>query len=61
MLTSGQTDIAEANALSHDDEILDIYSNSWGPSDAGYIVNGPGPMASMTLEQGVLQVYSLLL
>ena len=51
LISAGQTDIAEARALSHEDDIIQIYSNSWGPSDLGFIVQGPDVMSSMTFEQ----------
>lgn len=43
-------------ALSHLNVIIDIYSNSWGPSDNGNIVDGPGRLTQMALEQAVRQV-----
>ena len=50
-------DMAEARALSHDDDIIDIYSNSWGPPDFGFYVLGPGTMAERTFMEGVRKVY----
>ena len=51
LISAGQTDIAGARALSHEDDIIQIYSNSWGPFDFGYIVDGPDILASRTFEQ----------
>ena len=53
------TDIQEAMALSHLNVIIDIYSNSWGPSDNGNIVDGPGRLTQMALEQAVRQVSNI--
>ena len=35
---------------------VDVYSASWGPSDNGKTVEGPGKMASMALEKGIKEV-----
>ena len=43
-------------ALSHLNVIIDIYSNSWGPSDNGNIVDGPGRLTQMALEQAAREV-----
>lgn len=50
------TDIQEAMALSHLNVIIDIYSNSWGPSDNGNIVDGPGRLTQMALQQAAREV-----
>ena len=39
---TGITDIQVANALSHLNNDIHIYSNSWGPTDDGMTVQGPG-------------------
>ena len=57
LLGAGQTDMAEARALSHDNDIIDIYSNSWGPPDFGFVAWGPGRMAERTFMEGVCKVY----
>ena len=49
-------DIAEGGALSHNNDIIDIYSNSWGPIDTGYLANAPELLARMALEMGVKEV-----
>lgn len=48
-------DAGEANALNHQTNVIDIYSNSWGPSDSSFNLEGPGPLAQQALEQGILQ------
>ena len=50
------SDLQIADALGHNDSYISIYSNSWGPLDFGFTVEGPGLMTSMTLENGVLSV-----
>ena len=50
------TDLQEAMALSHQSEVIQIYSNSWGPPDYGGRVDGPGPLVQQVFEAGVQQV-----
>lgn len=50
VIPEGQTDINDAKALSYKNNVIDIYSNSWGPPDGGYFVDGPGPLAKLALE-----------
>lgn len=45
-----------ATALSYKREITDIYSNSWGPSDSGSFVGGPGTLTERVLRDGALEV-----
>jgi len=49
------TDATESLALLHKIEVIDIYSNSWGPGDMGWEVEGPGFLTSRTLELGIKQ------
>ena len=46
------TDETEANALSFKRNMIDVYSNSWGPGDMGFEVEGPGPKLKKVLEKG---------
>ncbi|KAL5493438.1 hypothetical protein EMCRGX_G014620 [Ephydatia muelleri] len=46
----GATDIQEANALSHLNNDIHIYSNSWGPTDDGMTVQGPGTVLQMAFQ-----------
>ena len=32
--------------------MIDVYSNSWGPGDMGFEVEGPGPKLKKVLENG---------
>ena len=50
------TDAQEANALGYRDYQIDVYSNSWGPSDSGFIVDGPDSLVQNTLITGVTEV-----
>ena len=49
-------DITEAQALSYQDNYVQIYSNSWGPPDNGFLVQGPGYYSERILKEGVSQV-----
>ena len=47
------TDLAEARSLTYANSIVDIYSNSWGPTDNGVLIDGPGNLTRMALQSGV--------
>ena len=51
--TASSWDSSEASALTHELEMVDIYTNSWGPSDSGNILGDIGPLALAALEKGV--------
>ncbi len=53
---SDGTDVSEANMLSYKDSYIQVYSNSWGPSDYGFVVKGPDVLARHTLETATAQV-----
>ena len=55
-LLGANTDMNELMSLTYENDITDIYSNSWGPSDDGDIVAGPGQLAKMALQDGVMEV-----
>ena len=50
------TDIVEAGSLSLKPNYIDIYSSSWGPSDDGTTVDGPGTLAKKAFVDGVTKV-----
>ena len=54
------TDVTQANGLSFKRNIIDVYSNSWGPGDSGFQVKGPGPRLNEELEKGTRMVWILL-
>lgn len=51
------TDATESAALVHKLKSIDIYSNSWGPGDMAWQIEGPGPLTSAALEKGIKQVF----
>ena len=54
-LLGANTDMNEAQSLSYTNDIIDIYSNSWGPCDFG-CVGGPKKLTQMTLKNGAEKV-----
>ncbi len=46
------TDSDEAGAFAHSNALIRIKSNSWGPSDDGETLEGPGTLASAALKSG---------
>jgi len=53
LIACGNSDLDESNALSHLNNDIDIYSNSWGPSDNGNTLSGPGPLMIAAFEDDV--------
>jgi len=53
MLDGSVTDLLEGKAIAHAHDKVDVYSASWGPSDNGKTVEGPGRMAGLALEKGI--------
>lgn len=47
------TDIIEANSMSHEPNMIDIYSASWGPTDNGKTVDGPRNATMHAIVRGV--------
>ena len=52
MLDGLLTDATEANALSYNQQHIDIYTVSWGPNDNGQTLEGPSREARRALEKG---------
>ncbi|MDP7203248.1 MAG: S8 family serine peptidase [Candidatus Poseidoniaceae archaeon] len=50
LIACSKSDTDEADALSHQNQAIDIYSNSWGPSDNGYTLEAPGPYMLAAFE-----------
>jgi len=50
LISCSLSDSREANALSHAQQVIDIYSNSWGPSDNGNTLEAPGPLMMAAFE-----------
>lgn len=57
MLDGRVTDKVEAASLSLNPQFIDIYSASWGPSDDGATVEGPGTLAAAAFENGITKVF----
>ena len=53
LIACGFTDSTAADALSFDNEDIDIYSNSWGPYDGGNSLEGPGPITVAAIEDSI--------
>ena len=56
MLDGRVTDKVEAESLSLNPQYIDIYSASWGPSDDGSTVEGPGTLATAAFLNGIQKV-----
>ena len=52
----GISDLVEARAISHKNDDIHIYSNSWGPKEWGFVVSGPGYLVTQALETAIAQV-----
>ena len=55
----GTTDAQEATALSYKNNVIQIYSNSWGPNDDGKTVSGPRRLLNMAFQNSVTSVSCL--
>jgi subtilisin-like proprotein convertase family protein len=53
-LLQNLNDAAEAASHAHFRNDIDIYSNSWGPSDTGSVVEAPGPLMAASLRDAAL-------
>ena len=58
-LLGANSDMNEERSLTYENNITDIYSNSWGPFDSGSIVDGPGRLTKLALQNGVREVCAL--
>ena len=56
MLDGSVTDVVESSSLHLNPQHIDIYSSSWGPSDNGQTVDGPGRLAKKAFVDGVTMV-----
>ena len=54
-LLYANTDMNEAQSLSYANDVIDIYSNSWGPCES-VCVGGPEKLTQMTLKNGAEKV-----
>ena len=53
MLDGDVTDAVEADSLSHAPQLIDIYTNSWGPNDDGQMMEGPSTLTKAAIMQGI--------
>ena len=53
---TGATDVQEVYALSHLNNDIHIYSNSWGPTDDGMTVKGPKTVLQMAFQTNTASV-----
>jgi len=53
LIAKNPTDADEAAALNYRMDLNHIYSNSWGPSDDGETVEGPGKLSSAAFVEGI--------
>ena len=50
LIAAATTDTQEAEAMNYLPQIIQIKSNSWGPSDTGTILEAPGPLTKAALQ-----------
>lgn len=50
LTAGGISDSTVATALTYQNDVIDIYSNSWGPSDNGSTLGGAGPITRAALQ-----------
>ena len=53
------TDAQDATAINYRLDEIDIYSNSWGPSDFGFFVARPGIFMTEAFKNGARSVSEL--
>ncbi|MFH1139178.1 MAG: S8 family peptidase [Pseudomonadota bacterium] len=46
------TDQNKAEALSRNNQLIDIYSSSWGPTDGGYVIEAPAALVEEAVAAG---------
>ena len=61
MLDGVVTDLLEAEAILFNNQYVDIYSASWGPTDDGKTMEGPHRYCKQALEEGATRVHFIKL
>jgi len=56
MLDGSVTDLLEAEAVTYNNQYVDVYSASWGPTDDGKTMEGPNRYCQRALHEGVTKV-----
>jgi subtilisin-like proprotein convertase family protein len=55
LISKASTDSQEAGALNYKPQINHIYTNSWGPFDDARRKEGPGRLATLSLQNGIFE------
>lgn len=50
------TDVIEAQSMGYRQDLVDIYSASWGPTDDGKTADGPRKLTMRSIVRGVNEV-----
>ena len=61
---SAVSDLTHVKMLSHKDNYIQVYSNSWGPAELmGFVVGGPGQLArkNFKIQTTKVKLYLFLL
>lgn len=53
---SAVNDAEKARMWSHMGNYIDVYSNSFGPPDSGYVVDGPNYVLNLSMATAMQQV-----
>jgi subtilisin family serine protease len=54
LLAAAVTDAQEAAAMAWKEDIIQVKSNSWGPSDSGGVLDGAGPLTRAAIQSSVI-------
>ena len=52
-LSGGLDDLQISNAFAHQNNVISIKTNSWGPDDSGYTLEGPGALTTAALQDAI--------
>jgi len=55
LISLSSSDAEEAEAMAWSNSIIQLKSNSWGPSDTGSVLDGPGPLTLAALSNACVQ------
>lgn len=61
LISPGASDLLETKAFNYHFNDIHIYSNSWGPLDNGYTVEGPREFAARAIEIGALKASIIII
>ena len=60
MLDGSVTDLLEAEAVTYNNQYVEIFSASWGPTDDGKTMEGPHRYCERALQEGATKVTHFL-